>query len=343
MNKNRQLLSTLMAAALLFASLPLASLANPSYAYADTATLRARAQEASGKLDGLQGSLDSALGSYNDASSKLAKTQAQISENEERARQLEKQIAHNQGVLERHVNFLYRTQGTGYIEILFSSRSVAEFTSALEMIDMLASNDANTISSLTIQNRKLKDTHAELVSLRTTQEDTEAALKRDVQSAQKALDDQQAFVDGLDAQVAQALEDEALARRQQQEATQQPPAERPSNGGTGGNNNSGSGGSGGGGGNPTGVSFTGLASWYNTGHTTANGEPFNPMGLTAAHKTLPFNTMVRVTYKGRSVVVRINDRGPFTGGRVLDLSEGAAIAVGLKSSGVGMVTAEILR
>jgi rare lipoprotein A len=81
-----------------------------------------------------------------------------------------------------------------------------------------------------------------------------------------------------------------------------------------------------------------LASWYFEGTHTANGERFRPDGLTAAHRTLPFGTRVRVTYRGRSVVVRINDRGPFIRGRCLDLSRGAARALGL--DGVATVTIE---
>ena len=70
------------------------------------------------------------------------------------------------------------------------------------------------------------------------------------------------------------------------------------------------------------------ASWYGSGHRTANGERFAPDGLTAAHRTLPFGTRVRVTYGGRSVVVRINDRGPFIAGRSIDLARGAARVIG---------------
>ena len=76
---------------------------------------------------------------------------------------------------------------------------------------------------------------------------------------------------------------------------------------------------------------TGMASYYKSGSRTANGERFNPHGLTAAHRTLPFGTRVLVTNlrNGKSVVVRINDRGPFSKGRVIDLSLGAATVVGL--------------
>lgn len=92
---------------------------------------------------------------------------------------------------------------------------------------------------------------------------------------------------------------------------------------------------------------TGQASWYGPGfygRRTANGERFRPGTLTAAHPYLPFGTKVRVTnlWNGRSSVVRINDRGPFHGGRVIDLAHGAANALGLVSSGVAKVKLEVL-
>jgi rare lipoprotein A len=93
--------------------------------------------------------------------------------------------------------------------------------------------------------------------------------------------------------------------------------------------------------------ITGSASWYGPGfhgRRTANGERYDMNKLTAAHKSLPFGTRVRVTNAktGQSVVVRINDRGPFVGRRVIDLSKGAARAVGLIASGVAPVQLEIL-
>lgn len=76
---------------------------------------------------------------------------------------------------------------------------------------------------------------------------------------------------------------------------------------------------------------SGAASWYGSGRKTANGERFNPNGMTAAHRSLPFGTRVRVENKrnGRSVVVRINDRGPFVHGRIIDLAKGSARALGM--------------
>jgi rare lipoprotein A len=83
-----------------------------------------------------------------------------------------------------------------------------------------------------------------------------------------------------------------------------------------------------------------LASWYGPGYhgrPTASGEPFNQNAMTAASPYLPFGTRLKVCLNG-CVVVRINDRGPFTGGRQLDLSKAAADAIGLTSQGVARVS-----
>src|SRR6195256_2743461 len=94
----------------------------------------------------------------------------------------------------------------------------------------------------------------------------------------------------------------------------------------------------------SGRSFSGMASFYGneSGSKTASGQRFNQSAMTAAHRSLPFGTKLKVTHGGRSVVVTINDRGPFIRGRVLDLSTGAARAIGLTSAGVGRVTAEVV-
>jgi rare lipoprotein A len=82
------------------------------------------------------------------------------------------------------------------------------------------------------------------------------------------------------------------------------------------------------------------ASFYSEGQMTANGETFDPELLTAAHRTLPFGSLVQVTEaaSGRSVTVRINDRGPFHGGRIIDLAAGPARLLGLTSVGSAYVS-----
>lgn len=91
-------------------------------------------------------------------------------------------------------------------------------------------------------------------------------------------------------------------------------------------------------------SFSGVASFYGNeaGNKTASGQRFNQHAMTAAHRSLPFGTKLKVTHGSRSVVVTINDRGPFIRGRVLDLSKGAAHVIGLTGRGVGRVVAEIM-
>lgn len=86
-----------------------------------------------------------------------------------------------------------------------------------------------------------------------------------------------------------------------------------------------------------------LASWYKYGTVTANGERFNPDGLTAAHKKFPFGTILLLTHGTRSTIVRINDRGPHIKGRELDLSKGAAEALGCIDMGTCRVNMKIVK
>jgi len=93
-----------------------------------------------------------------------------------------------------------------------------------------------------------------------------------------------------------------------------------------------------------GRTFSGMASYYGSesGNRTASGQRMNSNAMTCAHRSLPFGTKLRVTHGGQSVIVTVNDRGPFIRGRVLDLSTGAARAIGLTRAGVGRVTAEVV-
>ena len=95
----------------------------------------------------------------------------------------------------------------------------------------------------------------------------------------------------------------------------------------------------------TGSTMSGQASYYGwslAGRHTASGAVFDPRLFTAAHKTLPLGTFLRVQYGGRCAVVLVNDRGPYVGSRIIDLSQGVAEWLGIIHSGVGYVTAEVL-
>jgi rare lipoprotein A len=88
----------------------------------------------------------------------------------------------------------------------------------------------------------------------------------------------------------------------------------------------------------------GIASFYSDEQLTANGETFNPNAMTAAHPTLPFGTRLRVTNvsTGRSVTVRINDRGPYVAGRVVDVSYSAAESLGIVDRGIAKVKLDVI-
>src|SRR5262249_4981342 len=92
-------------------------------------------------------------------------------------------------------------------------------------------------------------------------------------------------------------------------------------------------------------SSVGVASFYTEGEITANGEKFDTHELTAAHRTLPFGTRVRVTNveTGQSVTVRINDRGPFIPGRVVDVSQSAAETLGMVDKGITKVKLDVVK
>ena len=93
------------------------------------------------------------------------------------------------------------------------------------------------------------------------------------------------------------------------------------------------------------IASYGLASFYLDEQQTANGEKFNPNDLTAAHPTLPFGTQLRVTNvaTGRSVTVRVNDRGPFVPGRIVDVSYSAAETLGIVGRGVAKVKLDVIQ
>ena len=92
------------------------------------------------------------------------------------------------------------------------------------------------------------------------------------------------------------------------------------------------------------VASSGIASFYTEGTQTASGEKFNTLELTAAHPTLPFGTKLRVTdvATGRAVTVRVNDRGPYVPGRIVDVSYSAADALGMVGKGVARVKLDVV-
>lgn len=307
-------------------------------------SLQQRANDASSRVGAMEQSLSTAMNALTAASRELYETEAQIAETEEQAQQIQSDIDRGREDLARQADFWYRNAGLGYLELIFSSESLTDLTARLELVGMLADNEAQTIRDLRMQTAQLDATLEDLEQLQDRQAQVAAARRADANSAQRLLNEQQAYVNSLNSQVQEALQREQDAANRQaatRAAATSGSNSEPGSGSTGGGSNSGSGT--GGSYIATGMTFSGIASWYEVGTRTANGERFNPNAMTAAHKTLPFGTLVRVTFRGNSVVVRINDRGPFTGGRIIDLSRGAADAIGLRSAGIGTVTVEVVQ
>jgi rare lipoprotein A len=90
--------------------------------------------------------------------------------------------------------------------------------------------------------------------------------------------------------------------------------------------------------------YKATATWYDCCNKTANGERFHPYGFTVAHRTFPFGTVLRLTNEktGKSIIVRVNDRGPYIRGRDIDVTKGGAIALGFFHSGTAKLLIEVL-
>jgi len=285
--------------------------------------------EAAKKLKGMQSQMATAQKNYQNAADKLTRARKAAADSRAQLAQLNERIAVNRKALNIRANYLYRTGNASFLEVVFSSQSFSEVYSKVTLLGQVTDSNAQLLNSLRADMRQRMTAQADLdQALKTAQAQT-AALKQQSDQATKDLAAQEAYVNALSAKETAALQAAQAAANNK----------RPSKPESGKNPGAGGGGDYTG----TGTTFDGLATWYGVGKGTASGEPFDPNAMTAAHKTLPFGTLVRVTYKGKSVVVRINDRGPYGAGRVIDLTSAAAAVIGLKSAGVGYVTCEIVQ
>ena len=303
--------------------------------FASAAPSNADINAASRKLKDMESQMATAQKNYRAASNKLAQARTDAANSRAELKKLNASIEAHRQSLNTQADYLYRTGNASFLEALLSSKSFDEVFSKITMLNLVSDSNAKTLNSLRLDQRRRASVQNGLDQQLKTQETQTASLARQSQQAMQALASQQSYVNGLSAAQQAALEAAQIAANNRAVAHSKPESN---------NNPPASGGGGGGGGNYTGTgqTFTGLATWYGVGKGTASGEPFDPNAMTAAHKTLPFGTLVRVTYKGRSVVVRINDRGPYGAGRVIDLTRAAADVIGLRSAGVGYVTCEIV-
>ncbi|RJQ44190.1 MAG: septal ring lytic transglycosylase RlpA family protein [Gaiellales bacterium] len=238
---------------------------------------------------------------------------------------------------EERIIALYKQGEHRSIGVIMGSEGLNDALTRLSYMHKISENDRKLISRVKAEEQKLREAREDVERVKMMNFESvdslnarKAELEAGIADLQKELDALQVRLDA-----AIAIEQEEASRRLAEEAAalgspgagsivvqSEPPA----------------------GMEPTGTVLFGVTSWYGPGfhgNRTANGEIYDMYAFTAAHKTLPFNTWLKVNYDGRSVFVRINDRGPYIGGRFLDLSKASAQALGI--SGIAFVSAEIYR
>lgn len=354
--------ASLALAVLLCASVPLGSAqAAPAPSAADVAAAQQQAAAAKAKVSQMQAQLTQGMSSYNQAASQLSSTQAQLAENTKELARIEKQLSSDQGVLSQRADFLYRTGGVGFIDVVLGAHSFDQFASRLFVVTRIADQEAQLVS-------QLKNDHAEAAQLRGQLKSKEAQQKallgkvgaaRD--SVQSQLDQQQSYVDSLSSNVAALLAAQERAASRATPVSPDPALPDPPGAVSPPKKHAPSVGLAqatvvGRSGTytvmadeplkyqPTKISFSGGCSVFSTsdnGSGTASGHPLRDDELTCAHKTLPFGTRIAITRGSHKIIVVVIDRGPYVSGRVLDVTPRAARLLGI--DGVGAVHAEVVR
>ncbi len=233
---------------------------------------------------------------------------------------------------------IYKLGGYDAYSVLMSSDSFSDAVSRVNYLATISENDRNLVDRVRAEAEQVQAIHQQIDELKQAQAVDVKGMEERRTELQNRIDIGVKDIDAENAQLAlaQAREQQAAALM----ASAGPPAGPDASGSdpatVGVAPPSGL--------SPTGAILSGVASWYGPGfdgQTTADGERYNMYAFTAANKTLPFGTWLKVTYGDRSVFVRINDRGPYVGDRFLDLSYASAQALGL--TGIGYITAEIYR
>jgi rare lipoprotein A (peptidoglycan hydrolase) len=344
-----------VATACLFA-LPVGSaIAAPSSA----AEAQRQAAEAKAKLDAMQARMAKGMSAYEKADADLTNTRAQIASDTRRLAAVRASLAAGQRALTTQATFMYRTNGTGFVDVLLGSASFEQFTSRLRVLTTIASDDAALVARL---KRDREEAAAVLARLK-AKEDKQTHLVRTIsaqrQGMQSSIDEQQELIGSLSSQAAALLaaQEKAAAKSKPSVTTASSvPAGKggpmPSSGGVELKKATVEGRSGSwwvmadepSEYRTTGVNFHGKATLYSVaecGTGTASGRPLNDKELTCAHRTLAFGTRIAVSHGSKRIIVVVTDRGPYTAGRVIDLTKRGASLLGV--DGVGSVECEVVR
>ena len=361
MLRSRHLVSHALRCALVVAlcalMLPTVAPAAPTSA----ADAQAQAAQAKAKLDAMQNSLAAGMSTYSGAVNDLTRTRTQIATDARHLADVQASLRAGQKSLDSQAAFLYRTDGAGFVDVLLGASSFDDFAARLSVLQTIARKDAGLVGALKRDRKEAQRIIDELKAREAQQSALVGKVAAQRVSIQGSIDEQQGVLDSLSAQAAALLASQEKAAR---------PA--------GGDSGSVSGGSvpkpaktpgassgsvkltqatveGRGGGwwvmaseptkyRPTGVTFSGQGTIYSVadnGTGTASGRKLNDRELTCAHRTLPFGTRIAVTHGGNRIIVIVTDRGPYTSGRVIDLTPRGASILGL--DGVGSVKCEVVQ
>ena len=361
---SRKLTLRVLSVGLVFA---LSIAAMPAGAAPATSSLqdaRQQAASARAKLASMRNDLAAGMDSYSAASDDLAQTRAQIAENSKQLAAVDASLKHGQTVLGSQARFLYRTGGAGFVDVLLGAQSFDDFASRLSVLTDIASQDASLVDSLKVKRAESVRLRTQLQQREVKQASELAAVTAKRRSVQSNIDRQQAYLDSLSAQVQTIVDQQeaaaakAAASAKVTTASDPVDAPKPKQGmpDSGGSSTSLSKATIAGQGGSwvvmasepkkyrsTGVTFDGVATQYSNadnGTGTASGRPFNDQELTCASRTLPFGTRLAVSRGSNRVIVVVTDRGPYTKGRILDLTVRAGGIVGI--DGVGKVHCEIV-
>ena len=326
------MLARVLLAACLVAGL-IASAGAQSAGAADLETVRARAQSVADEVTGLERRLDDLRQRREGLDQRIVELSGQIGSLEAEIHDIELELEGARDLYVERAIESYKSGTTGMrLEMLLAAESISELIAVAEINSVAVSIDGRRLQELEDARVDIEDAQDALDERKQDQIEARAELEAVGTEITSALDDRRSLLAELTDEVKEL---ERAARRAAETSPVPTTIQQtlPAASSTGLPVGYAS----------TGVHFGGVASWYGpgfAGNSTANGEIFDPMGMTAASKELPFNTLLYVKFNGRGVVVRINDRGPYVGDRILDLSQGAAQAIGL--SGIGWVDATIV-
>lgn len=323
----------------------------------NVAQAQRQAAEAKARLDVMRAEQAKKITAYDRASDELSRTRAKIKADSRRLSAVKASLASRQKSLDSQASFLYRTGGIGFMEVLFGSATFDDFAARLSVLKGLAGKDAGLVVAL----RKDREEAAAVLRRLKAREAQQARLVASANSQrdgiQSSIDAQETVIASLSSQAASLLAAQEKASRPAK--SNDVPASSVSSkdvGSTSGSTKLTLATVEGRDGDwwvmegeptsyrPTGVSFKGGATTYSVGECgtgTASGHPLNDSELTCAHRTLPFGTRIAVSRGSRRIIVKVTDRGPYTAGRVIDLTKRGARLLGV--DGVGSVKCEVVR